>query len=290
MAETPAERLKRLRQQMQWSQAVLAQVAGISEKSVSRAERGEKVETETWLALAHALGVKVDDLTSKPEETSNVEIVVIPDGDAFFGAFSRFDAYTVQADDTTDEASARTIRELLGWLETATLIWDDMSPDSRYDAARDVTDLIDELHFRGWGVACIRTVGPETFGTLTVPECVVGRLRISDMKQLVKAATENPTLLERLKASSGMSAEEFDELWKRSQDYSLTTALADAARQLKVRPRLFREVFLTFPCSGYAFDQRVEEGAVRLSTTPEALLDVLETITKAFPYTRASLT
>jgi transcriptional regulator with XRE-family HTH domain len=288
MTETPAERLKRLRQQMQWSQTVLAQAAGISEKSVSRAERGEKVETETWLALAHALGVKVDELTSQPEAASNIEIITIGDGHAFFSVFSQCDGHIVQAEDTTDDASARVIRELLGWIETATLIWDDMSPDSRYDAERDVTDLIDELHFRGWGVACIRSIGPGTFGTVTVPEFSVGRLRVNDMKQLVRAASENPALLERLKTSSGMSAEEFDELWKASQDYSLTTALADAARRLKVRPRLLQEVFLTFPGAGDALDQRVTEGAEKLSTTPAVLLDVLETIMRSSPVARAS--
>jgi transcriptional regulator with XRE-family HTH domain len=287
MTETPAERLKRLRQQMQWSQAVLAQAAGISEKTVSRAERGEKVETETWLALAHALGIKVDELTPKPEDASSIEIITIADGHAFFCVFSSCDGHIVQAEDTTDEASARVIRELLGWLETATLIWDEMSPGSRYDAERDVTDLIDELHLRGWGVACIRTVGPETFGTVTVPEFVVGRLRVNDMKKLVKEATENPTLLEKLKTSSGMSAAEFDELWKR-QDYSLSTALADAARRLKVRPRLIQEVFLTFPGAADAFDQRVTEGAERLSITPEVLLDILETVMRSSPVARAS--
>lgn len=287
MTETPAERLKRLRQQMQWSQAVLAQAAGISEKSVSRAERGEKVETETWLALAHALGIKVDELTPKPEDASSIEIITIADGHAFFCVFSCCDGHIVQAEDTTDEASARVIRELLGWLETATLIWDEMSPSSRYDAERDVTDLIDELHLRGWGVACIRTVGPETFGTVTVPEFVVGRLRVNDMKKLVKEAAENPALLEKLKTSSGMSAAEFDELWKR-QDYSLSTALADAARRLKVRPRLIQEVFLMFPGAGDAFDQRVTEGAERLSTTQEVLLDILETVMRSSPVARAS--
>ena len=287
MTETRAERLKRLRQQMQWSQAVLAQAAGISEKSVSRAERGERVETETWLALAHALGIKVDELTSKPADASDIEIIPIPDGHAFFSVFSSCDGHIVQAEDTTDEASAQVIRELLGWLETATLVWDEMSPGNRYDAEREVTDLLDELHLRGWGVACIRTVRPETFGTVTVPEFSVGRLRINDMKQLVKAAIENPALLEKLKTSSGMSAEEFDDLWKR-QDYSFSTAIADAARRMKVRPRLFQEVLLTFPGAGDAFDQRVTEGADRLSTTAEVLLDVLETVMRSSPAARAS--
>ena len=85
-----------------------------------------------------------------------------------------------------------------------------------------------------------------------------------------------------------MSAEEFDELWKGSQDYSLSTALADAARRLKVRPRLLQEVFLAFPGAGDAFDQRVIEGAERMATTPAILLDVLETIMKSSPVARAS--
>ena len=57
-----ADRLRRLREARAWSQEQLAEVAGLSVRTVQRVERGGKASLETRMALAAALEVAPADL------------------------------------------------------------------------------------------------------------------------------------------------------------------------------------------------------------------------------------
>ena len=50
-----ADRLRQLREQRAWSQEQLAEIAGLSTRTVQRVERGERALHETRMALAAAL-------------------------------------------------------------------------------------------------------------------------------------------------------------------------------------------------------------------------------------------
>ena len=55
-------RLRQLREQRAWSQEQLAEVAGLSVRTVQRAESGGAASLETRMALAAALGMEPADL------------------------------------------------------------------------------------------------------------------------------------------------------------------------------------------------------------------------------------
>lgn len=59
-------KIKELRVARAWSQEQLAELAGISARTVQRIENGEQASLETLSALAAVLEVKVIDLTEQP--------------------------------------------------------------------------------------------------------------------------------------------------------------------------------------------------------------------------------
>jgi transcriptional regulator with XRE-family HTH domain len=61
-----ADRLKALREQRSWSQAHLAEAAGINIRTIQRIESGEPCSYETTLALAAALDIEVSQLEPDP--------------------------------------------------------------------------------------------------------------------------------------------------------------------------------------------------------------------------------
>jgi transcriptional regulator with XRE-family HTH domain len=63
---TPLPSLKRIRLQKSFSQADLAQAAGIAPRTVTYAERGYGVSLRTTRKLAEVLGVEPDELRAKP--------------------------------------------------------------------------------------------------------------------------------------------------------------------------------------------------------------------------------
>jgi len=162
------ERIKALRCAKGWSQAHLAQVCDVDARTIRRIERGRNTPSlETFQALASALDVAVSDLQSLLKKgephNSNVTVIPIPDGRAFFGVLVGSHAGGANADDTTDEQEADLVRELLGAMEYAE-IWDEVDAATRYDEERRVSGIIRRLEERNWGVCATRRVG-----TLVLP-------------------------------------------------------------------------------------------------------------------------
>ena len=60
---TDSAKIKRWREERQWSQEHLAEVAGIGLRTIQRIETGEQASKESLMALAAAFGVDVIDLT-----------------------------------------------------------------------------------------------------------------------------------------------------------------------------------------------------------------------------------
>lgn len=66
------DRIKALREGHGWTQAHLAEVAGISDRTIQRVETRHSYSGETAMALASALGVKVQELVA-PDATAAAE-------------------------------------------------------------------------------------------------------------------------------------------------------------------------------------------------------------------------
>jgi len=63
-----ASKIKRWREERQWSQEHLAELAGLGLRTVQRIENGEKASRESLMALAAAFNVEVMALCIDPEE------------------------------------------------------------------------------------------------------------------------------------------------------------------------------------------------------------------------------
>jgi putative transcriptional regulator len=161
-------RIRELRSAKGWSQAHLARICGVDSRTIRRIECGANVPSlETFQALAGAFDMEVSDLQALLENgerpKSNVTIIPIPDGRAFFAVLAGSHAGGVDADDTTEEDDAALIRELVGAIECAE-IWDEIDPATRYDEERRVSAIIRQLQERHWGVCATRRVA-----TLVLP-------------------------------------------------------------------------------------------------------------------------
>jgi transcriptional regulator with XRE-family HTH domain len=68
-----AELIKFLREKNKWSQATLAEIARLTERTIQRVENGEPSSLDTRRALARAFGYEDLDVFDKPQPLLNVE-------------------------------------------------------------------------------------------------------------------------------------------------------------------------------------------------------------------------
>jgi transcriptional regulator with XRE-family HTH domain len=88
--------IKEQREERKWSQATLAELARVTERTIQRVENGEPSSLDTRRALAHALGYQDLDLFDKPLPFPNVE---------------KFKAYTAELERTTIVVALTHIRD-----------------------------------------------------------------------------------------------------------------------------------------------------------------------------------
>jgi transcriptional regulator with XRE-family HTH domain len=67
-----AELAIRVRKQLGWKQLALADEAGVTERTIQRLERGERVSDDTLLSVAKALGLMDTNAESLPDEKSKI--------------------------------------------------------------------------------------------------------------------------------------------------------------------------------------------------------------------------
>jgi len=88
--------IKGQREERRWSQATLAELARVTERTIQRVENGEPSSLDTRRALARALGYQDLDLFDKPLPLPNVE---------------KFKAYTAELERTTIAVALTRIRD-----------------------------------------------------------------------------------------------------------------------------------------------------------------------------------
>jgi transcriptional regulator with XRE-family HTH domain len=131
--------IKGQREERKWSQATLAELARVTERTIQRVENGEPSSLDTRRALARALGYQDLDLFDKPLPFPNVE---------------KFKAYTAELERTTIAVAltrvrdGRTLRTMVeGAHGFATEEIGELSPEARaafaemVDYLRDYNDI-----------------------------------------------------------------------------------------------------------------------------------------------------
>jgi transcriptional regulator with XRE-family HTH domain len=190
--ETTAQKIRRLRKKMAWTQESLAEMASLTDRTIRRAESGGPMSAETRQALASTFEINAGDLlepdADKPRPT--VEMIPIQNGEHLLNALSQTHALAKAIDETDDEEIAGIIKDFLGYFEFAQ-IWDTLPAEERYDTGRRMSVPLRELRARGWDVYCARRTGVSfgfcdpkgkpILGTVTT-------IKILDVKSLKESA------------------------------------------------------------------------------------------------------
>jgi len=157
------ELLKKLRKEKAWPQDQLAEISGLSLRTIQRIEKTGNASLESKKAIASAFGIKTNEL----DENENNSAITDEEAENFYfrvengtkltevigGAY----AYRMNHDNpkTEEEAEllARSIQTIQDWGE----IWSDIEAGDRVKASFDLTQLITELEEKGFWIFGLRT-------------------------------------------------------------------------------------------------------------------------------------
>lgn len=197
MSEQVAKNLRRFREMLGWTQEHLAEAAGLSARTVQRAERDGELGAETMQALAAVFDVSVADLQRPWPTDDEVRTAIeeaakrykqIPltlltrasDLRPFMGA----DAWQVDHVAGLSEQQEDEIAVLEDLLRDYGDLWSDIGPTERRDAVKTIFESVDRLQADGLCVAAgldeVRLLGPGFKAPLTME---VLRVLISSASQ-----------------------------------------------------------------------------------------------------------
>ena len=157
------ELLKKLRHEKAWSQDQLADISGLSLRTIQRIEKNGNASLESKKAIASAFEIKAVELDINEnssaivdEETDNFYFRV-EDGTKLSEVIGGAYAYRMNHDNpkTEEEADllAGAIQSIHDWGE----IWSDIEAGDKVKALFDLTQLIEELKTEGFWVFGLRT-------------------------------------------------------------------------------------------------------------------------------------
>lgn len=167
-----SERIKKQRQERAWSQEQLAQVSGVSVRTIQRIENGHPASFESLNAIASAFDIDVKDFAKQPAEPTDELpcpdlLLRIRSGSALFKVVGGADGYqfdnpSLESETETDLVSSF-FQDLHDWGE----IWDDLEPGQRVITAQEFNERIADLEVYGLWVFALRL--PRPFRPSTKP-------------------------------------------------------------------------------------------------------------------------
>jgi transcriptional regulator with XRE-family HTH domain len=160
-----------------WTQEHLAEVAGISARTVQRVERDGSASADTLQALASALDVDVkmllEGVNTNGERLMLLARVTTGKGlmDLMGSHACRFDHDEPRSDDER-EALGEFLDAVKDWND----IWKDVDPSGQLDAGKHMLSLVNALEKHGLWVFALKTVGTVRFGDTVIPDWVVANV------------------------------------------------------------------------------------------------------------------
>ena len=152
-----AKRIKDLREQRAWPQAQLADVAGVSERTVQRIERGESVAFETLKSIATAFNVDVSELVQRKPRQKPVDFLVrVTNGTELFAVVAGSHAGRYHHEDLRHENEVETIGSFFQDIQDYCDIWDDIGPSGQLKAKHEFTTRLAELESLGYWVFVVK--------------------------------------------------------------------------------------------------------------------------------------
>lgn len=155
--------LKKLRHEKAWSQDQLAEICGISLRTIQRIEKSGNVSLESKKAIAAAFEIKVSDLdenknsSAVADEESENFYFRVEDGTKLTEVIGGAYAYRMNHDNPKTEEEADLLADAIQSIQDWGEIWSDIESGDRVKAAFDLTQVINELEEKGFWVFGLRT-------------------------------------------------------------------------------------------------------------------------------------
>ncbi len=157
-----AEKVKRFREERAWSQEHLANVSGVSSRTIQRIEGGVLASQESLMALANVFGMEVAELIRKnPYTDTPVEhqqeakqpgiifLLRIHSGNELFELTKGACSVDMSNDELMDEDEVSLVGDLFGELADWNDVWHEISPKHRVEQEFIFTGRIQELEKHG---------------------------------------------------------------------------------------------------------------------------------------------
>jgi transcriptional regulator with XRE-family HTH domain len=176
-------RIKVLREQRAWSQEQLAEISGVSGRTVQRIENGQPASLETLKAIAAAFDLDVHDLTKpnlKGSRGAEVSFLVkMSTGNELLSIVGGADAFQFDNDELQGQDDVDLIGYFLQELKDTGDLWGDMEPIDHVREVYRFSEQIRELEEAGFLVFALRYPQQFVFGenktTLNVAYVFVAR-------------------------------------------------------------------------------------------------------------------
>lgn len=186
-------RIRELRESRGWSQQQLAEIAGVSPRTIQRVEAGRGASQETLRAIASAFNAEVCELLETPKSPPPLPKVTllsrITSGEALCNVVGGAHMYQQDYDAPSDLAEVDLIGAFLQEAHDIGEIWDDVEPMHRVQSAHSIGDSLRTIEAAGFRVFGGRVVQHFRFGN-------ADRIPMSVATLLVVRA-DNPKILQR---------------------------------------------------------------------------------------------
>ena len=154
------QRLRVLREARGWSQEHLAEVAGISLRTVQRMEAGRPISADAFQAVASAFDTEVSELLAKPASRAPIaNVTILPrvrTGKQLCDVTAGADMFQDDYDAPEGEAEVELIGSFLQQLHDLGEIWDDVQPSDHVRAVHDLGEALHHVEQSGFRVFAAR--------------------------------------------------------------------------------------------------------------------------------------
>ncbi|HAM81066.1 helix-turn-helix transcriptional regulator [Ornithinibacillus bavariensis] len=174
------QKIRELRNLKLWTQVQLAEIAGVSERTIRRLEAGENTEKETLLLVLNALGTNLEEIgnmfndddtikeESKEKFTDIRFLKRIEYGRELVRIIASAHQYGYDYHDCKTEEQINKSQEFLAFVADVLDIWDMIEIGQRFDLENDLSKLIKELEEIGLWVFGDRQVDNNNWVTAIV--------------------------------------------------------------------------------------------------------------------------
>jgi transcriptional regulator with XRE-family HTH domain len=150
-----AKIIKELREKRGWSQAQLAQVSGLSERTIQRTEKDGSASLDTLQAFAAAFDISVDQLTppTARKDAPQPKLFLLPrlkTGKQLFDIVGSSHLFQFDHDEPNNEEGLEAISSIVQDLRDYGDIWGEIEPGERIKVAFQYNERIVELERLGY--------------------------------------------------------------------------------------------------------------------------------------------